>query len=166
MTGTTMSEVPLSVVAAFATVTAPDPAGLDQLIDAIANLEVPLRHDLALCCLLELRDARLEIHELTSEVIRQQREIAALRRLKPMITMTDHGVAVAGQPPHILKTRDQELIVEYLNRVVRPDVLRLHDEDSVEPLDRCIELLRSGDVAAADYAVSEFDVELKEVHGG
>lgn len=64
-----------------ATVTAPDPAGLDQLIDAIANLEIPLRHDLALCCLLELRDARLELHEYASEIIRQQREIAALRAL-------------------------------------------------------------------------------------
>ena len=62
-----------------ATVTAPDPAGLDQLIDAITNLEVPLRHDLALCVLLELRDARHEIHEYASEIIRQQREIAALR---------------------------------------------------------------------------------------
>ena len=71
-----------------ATVTAPDPAGLDQLIDAIANLEVPLRHDLALCCLLELRDARLELHELTSEIIRQQREIAALR----------HPLTVGGDP--------------------------------------------------------------------
>ena len=63
-----------------ATVTAPDPAGLDQLIDAIANLEIPLRHDLALCCLLELRDARHEIHEYASEIIRQMREIGRLER--------------------------------------------------------------------------------------
>lgn len=56
-----------------------DPAGLDSLIDSVANLEIPLRHDLALCVLLELRDARHEIHEYASEIIRQMREIAALK---------------------------------------------------------------------------------------
>ena len=52
---------------------------LDSLIVAVRALEIPLKHELALKYLTELRDARLEAHELSSEIVRQMREIAALR---------------------------------------------------------------------------------------
>lgn len=53
---------------------------LDSLIVAVRALEIPLKHELALKYLTELRDARLEAYELSSEVVRQMREIASLHR--------------------------------------------------------------------------------------
>lgn len=53
---------------------------LDATIDVLVALQIPLRHDLALKHLEELRDARLELREYASEIIRQMRELGRLER--------------------------------------------------------------------------------------
>ena len=80
------------------------------------------------------------------------------------IRMIDHGVAINGKPPHVIETDDVEEIIEYLNQVVRPEVKGEHDDEFDVDLNHGIELLRAGDIAGADAALTLLDMELKDGH--